>query len=46
MIKKQGNPIFVSLSLFPIFVHNKLVGIHGIAKDISKKKEYEKEFIS
>ncbi|MFB8425662.1 EAL domain-containing protein [Priestia megaterium] len=42
MIKKQGNPIFVSLSLFPIFVHNKLVGIHGIAKDISKKKEYEK----
>ncbi|MGN5650775.1 sensor domain-containing protein [Bacillus sp. Brlt_9] len=42
MIKKHGNPIFVSLSLFPIFVHNQLVGIHGIAKDISKKKEYEK----
>ncbi|WP_456364076.1 sensor domain-containing protein [Priestia aryabhattai] len=42
MIKKQGNPIFVSLSLFPIFVHNKLVGIHGIAKDVSNKKQYEK----
>lgn len=42
MIKKEGNPIYVSLSLFPIFVHNQLVGIHGIAKDISKKKEYEK----
>lgn len=42
MIKKQGNPIYVSLSLFPIYVHNQLVGIHGIAKDISTKKEYEK----
>lgn len=42
MIKKQGTPIYVSLSLFPIVVHNQLVGIHGIAKDISKKKEYEK----
>lgn len=42
IIKKQGSPIFVSLSLFPIFVHNQLAGIHGIAKDMSKKKEYER----
>ncbi|MGF7535399.1 EAL domain-containing protein [Bacillus mexicanus] len=42
MIKKQGSPIFVSLSLFPIYVHNIIVGIHGIAKNISKQKEYER----
>lgn len=40
---KQGHPIYMELSTFPIIVDGKIAGRCGIAKDITDKKQLEYE---
>ncbi|WP_338789246.1 PAS domain S-box protein [Metabacillus sp. FJAT-53654] len=41
-LHKNGQAIAVKVTNMPIIVHNEIVGVYGIAKDISKEKRTEK----
>lgn len=38
MIRKSGERVHLSVTNFPIFINEKIVGVFGIAKDITKRK--------
>lgn len=43
MTKKDGTPLPVKLTLFPIHFNGKVTGIYGVAKDILHSKETEQQ---
>ncbi|WP_100371798.1 sensor domain-containing protein [Bacillus sp. FJAT-45037] len=43
IFNKQGERIYLHITLIPIYIENKITGIHCIGKDISEKKEMEKK---
>ncbi|MCI3921181.1 PAS domain S-box protein [Paenibacillus sp. TRM 82003] len=45
LVRSMGKEAIVSITFVPIFLRNELNGIHGIAKDITKRKEEERDLI-
>lgn len=43
---KKGNQLIVSLTNIPIMVNEKVVGVYGIGRDITREKEMEEELIA
>ncbi|MFC0186974.1 PAS domain S-box protein [Fictibacillus aquaticus] len=43
VLVKSGERRFVNLTLTPIIVMDQVLGVYGIAKDITEKKNYERE---
>ncbi|MBB6452048.1 two-component system sporulation sensor kinase A [Salirhabdus euzebyi] len=44
-LTKEGNHVEVNVTNVPIIVQNRVVGVYGIAKDITKQKEAEQTII-
>lgn len=42
-IHKEGHPVFLKVTNIPIIVQDKIVGVYGIAKDITQQKGKEEE---
>ncbi|SDX50523.1 PAS domain-containing sensor histidine kinase [Paenibacillus sp. CF384] len=42
---KSGHPIDLNLKMVPIIIHDKIEGVYGIAKDITKRKRTEELLI-
>ena len=40
-INREGREVYVHVTNMPIIVNNQIVGVHGVAKDISTKKRLE-----
>ncbi|MBN1550801.1 PAS domain S-box protein, partial [bacterium] len=45
MISHSGTPLFLSMNINPLFEKNDVVGVVGIARDITQRKELEQEIV-
>ncbi|RNB87670.1 PAS domain S-box protein [Brevibacillus fluminis] len=46
VVHKNGHAIDVSITIFPMFNRNEIIGVYGIAKDITKHKQIEEDLKS
>jgi sigma-B regulation protein RsbU (phosphoserine phosphatase) len=46
VVNKQGERLLLNVTNVPIIIHQKVVGMYGIAKDITERKRMEQELIT
>ncbi|WP_169907762.1 PAS domain S-box protein [Priestia abyssalis] len=46
ILHKEGHKLVLSLTLLPIMVHDEVVGVYGIARNITREKQVEQDLLT